>query len=117
MCSYVQEVLEAGKSVNIKNLGAFTYEPIVAAGGNQKNVRGHSLRLRPCFIASDALKETLHRYPGKEEVAPLPGSVFQQGVKMTYLNMIPIAAGTYFKAPVVEASLKALFRGVLDLST
>lgn len=117
MCAYVQEVLEAGKSVSMKNFGAFTFEPIVAAGGNQKNMRGHSLRLRPCFLASDALKETLHRYPGKEEVNIGPGSIYQQGVKMTYLNTVPIAAGTYFKEPVVAATLNAMFRGVLDLST
>merc|ERR1719421_1066460 len=117
MCAYVQEVLEAGKSVNIKTFGAFTFEPIVAAGGNQKNARGHSLRLRPCFLASDALKETLHRYPGKEEVAPAHGSVYQQGIKMTYLNTVPIAAGTYFKEPVVAASLRAMFAAVLDLAT
>jgi len=117
MCTYVQEVLEQGKSVHIKGLGAFTYEPIVAGGGNQKNSRGHSLRLRPCFVASDALKETLHRYPGKEEVSIGPGSIYQQGVKMTYLNTVPIAAGTYYKEPVVAASLAAFFRGVLDLST
>lgn len=35
MCAYVEEILGQGKSVNVKNFGAFTYEPIVAAGGNQ----------------------------------------------------------------------------------
>lgn len=36
---------------------------------------------------------------------------------MTYLNTVPIAAGTYYKEPVVAASLGAIFRAVLDLST
>jgi len=116
MCTFIQEKLEQGKSVNIPKFGAFTFEPIVTAGGNQKNPRGHRLNLRPCFLCGPELKETLYKYPGKEEVTVNPGSVYQQGVKMQYPNPVPIAAGTYYKSKVVDGTIKALFRGILDLS-
>ena len=32
------------------------------------NPRGNCLGLRPCFICSPDLKETLYKFPGKEEV-------------------------------------------------
>ena len=38
------------------------------------NPRGNCLGLRPCFICSPDLKETLYKFPGKEEVARDPRS-------------------------------------------
>jgi len=116
MCAYISEKLEAGKSVNIPKFGAFTFEPIVSQGGNMLNPRGNCLGLRPCFICSPELKETLYKFPGKEEVTPNPGSIYQQGMKMQYPNPTPIAAGTYYRPAVVDACIKTIFLGILDLS-
>merc|ERR1719456_195352 len=98
MGSYISEKLESGKSVNVLN------------------PRGHCLRLRPCFICAPELKETLYKFPGKEEVTMNPGTIYQQGIKMQYPNPAPISAGVYYRKEVVDACIKAIFLGVLDLS-
>lgn len=116
MCSYIREVLESGKSMNIRTFGAFTFEPIMSAGGHSKNPRGDKLLYRPCFLVAPELRSHLYRYPGKEEMTRQEGSIYQQGCQMSFLNFVPIAAGTYLKEPVIRASLKAFFAAVVDLS-
>jgi hypothetical protein len=117
MCAYIQEVLHTGKSLNIRHFGAFTSESILTGGGNSKNPRGHALKLRPCFLVADDLRETLYRYPGKEEMHTQAGSMYQKGPKMNFLNCTPIAAGTYLKEPVVDSCVRAFFKATLDLAT
>merc|ERR1712216_637545 len=113
MCSYVQEVLDSGKSMNIRTFGSFTFEPILYAGGHAKNPRGDKLHFRPCFLVAPELRKHLYRYPGKEEMTMQEGSIYQQGCQMSFLNYVPIAAGTYLKEPVIRASLKAFFAAVV----
>jgi len=116
MCSYVQEVLDSGKSMNIRTFGSFTFEPILYAGGHAKNPRGDKLHFRPCFLVAPELRKHLYRYPGKEEMTMQEGSIYQQGCQMSFLNYVPIAAGTYLKEPVIRSSLQAFFSAVVDLS-
>jgi len=115
MCSYVQEVLDSGKSMNIRTFGSFTFEPILYAGGHAKNPRGDKLHFRPCFLVAPELRKHLYRYPGKEEMTMQEGSIYQQGCQMSFLNYVPIAAGTYLKEPVIRSSLQAFFSAVVDL--
>jgi len=117
MCKYIEEVLLTGKSLNIRTFGSFTQESLLAGGGNTKNPRGHALKLRPCFLVADELRATLFRYPGKEEMHLLHGSIYQQGPKMVFLNCNPIAAGTYLRENVVDSCVRAIFKATLDLAT
>jgi nucleoid DNA-binding protein len=117
LCAYVTEILEAGKSINIRNFGAFTFEPIVESGGHSKNPRGDKLQYRPCFLCAPELRASLYRYPGKEELYNQHGSVYQQGCQMSFLNCVPIAAGTYLKEAVIRSTITALFTAIVDLST
>ncbi|KAF4663823.1 hypothetical protein FOZ61_001369 [Perkinsus olseni] len=117
MSAYIQEILESGKGVRIEHFGAFTFEPLVAPYGNPKNFRSSALRLRPCFVPDDHFKATLRRYAGKEETPVREGSIYQQGINMMYLNKVPIAAGLFLKTQVVVDGVKALFKGVQNLSS
>jgi len=116
LCAFIKEKLDQGKSVNIPKFGAFTFESIVSQSGNVVNPRGYALRLRPCFVCGPELRETLYKFPGKEEITPSTGSIYQQGIKMNYVNPAPIAAGTYYRKEVVDACIKAIFLGIVDLS-
>jgi len=114
MSNYIRENLEAGRSVNVPNFGTLTFEPILCEDpfSNKEQVK-----LRPCLIVNPALKETLYRFPAKEQIrtAPNSGSVYQNGRGATFLNVKPIAAGCYYKQEVISSAIKSLFQGVIDL--
>jgi len=119
-CNYIRECLEQGRSVNVPNFGAFTFEPVLLdnAGFDQSfRATKETVQLRPCFCVNGALKETLYRYPGKEEIRTTPnaGSVYQSGGRVVFLNAKPIAAGCYYNQDVISSTIKALFQGVIDL--
>ena len=81
--SYLRENLLAGKSINIKKFGSFTFDihtelPRIATRNidpqtgleEQRLERKHVHTVRPCFVVDSELKVHLSRYPGKEEITP-----------------------------------------------
>jgi len=115
MSNYLRENLESARAVNIPAFGTFAFEPILLEeefGFNRNRVQ-----LRPCFVANNQLKETLYRYPGKEEIRTTPnsGSVYETGRGACFLNVKPIAAGCYFREDVIHSAIKAFFQAVIDL--
>lgn len=131
LISYVRENLAAGKSINIKRFGAFTFDiatdppKIAMKSGNQPNLDLHEQRLdrknvhhcRPCFVVDQALQMHLTRYLGKEEITPAKSqhSIFQKGFRMVYCNPVPIAQGCLMGKDVVQDALDAIFLAVIDL--
>merc|ERR1719214_84899 len=91
-----------------------TFEPILV-GDPMSNKE--QVKLRPCLIVNPALKETLYRYPAKEQIRTTPnaGSVYEHGRGAMFLNVKPIAAGCYYKQEVISSAIRALFQGVVDL--
>jgi hypothetical protein len=114
MSNYIREHLEAGRSVNVPSFGTMTFEPILCEDpySNKEQVK-----LRPCLIVNPKLRETLYRFPAKEQIrtAPNSGSVYENGRGATFLNVKPIAAGCYYKQEVISSAIKSLFQGVIDL--
>ena len=43
------------------------------------------------------------------------GSIYQQGLRMSYLNPAPIAAGCYFQTDFVRSAIDTMFRAINDL--
>jgi nucleoid DNA-binding protein len=111
----VRQVLESGKSVNIDHFGYFTFQPIFSEQGNQRNIRESQLSFRPCFMASKELAAALPKYIGKQQVMSTGGSVYQQGVRMTYLNSHAIGTDAQYDARVVADAVTAIFKGVAAL--
>jgi len=114
MSNYIRENLEAGKSVNVPLFGTLTFEPILCEDpfSNKEQVK-----LRPCLIVNPKLRETLYRFPAKEQIRTTPncGSVYENGRGAMFLNVKPIAAGCYYKQEVISSAIKSLFQGVIDL--
>jgi hypothetical protein len=108
-CEYLKERLMDYKGINVKNLGAFTYEvntDLPKTGSNFSSTNMKSLgelivekrtthRLRPCFVIDPKFKKLLSRFKDKEELIKTKSqsSIYQKGFQMTYCNPIPIAAG------------------------
>jgi hypothetical protein len=115
MSNYIRENLEGARSVNIPNFGTFTFEPILMDDPMRYN-RERTM-LRPCFVVNNQLRETLYRYPGKEEIRKTPNSasVYAEGRGATFLNVKPIAAGCYYREEVISSAIRAFFQGVIDL--
>ena len=66
--------------------------------------------------ASTELRETLNRFPGKEEVRGVCGGIYQQGVQIRFLNTVPIAMGAYYKEDVVRSAINVMLKAIVDLS-
>ena len=110
-CEYLKERLMDYKGINVKNLGAFTYEvntDLPKTGSNFSSTNMKSLgelivekrtthKLRPCFVVDAKFKKLLSRFKDKEELIKTKSqsSIYQKGFQMTYCNPIPIAAGWY----------------------
>jgi hypothetical protein len=108
-CEYLKERLMDYKGINVKNLGAFTYEvntDLPKTGSNFSSTNMKSLgelivekrtthKLRPCFVIDPKFKKLLSRFKDKEELIKTKSqsSIYQKGFQMTYCNPIPIAAG------------------------
>lgn len=112
-CEYLKERLMDYKGINVKNLGAFTYEvntDLPKTGSNFSSTNMKSLgelivekrtthKLRPCFVIDPKFKKLLSRFKDKEELIKTKSqsSIYQKGFQMMYCNPIPIAAGWYNK--------------------
>lgn len=83
LTTYLDENLRKGKSVNIRNFGAFTFDistelPKISRREinpetdifSQRAERKHVHTLRPCFVVDKNLQTHLIRYKGKEEIVP-----------------------------------------------
>lgn len=131
LIEYLQNNLRAGRSVNIKRFGSFTFDiatelPRIAtksaATGSfdleeQRLDRKHVHHVRPCFVVDSFLQQHLIHYPGKEEILPAKSqnSVFQKGFRMIYCNPVPIAAACMLGKDVVQDALNTIFLAIVDL--
>jgi len=111
----VRQVLESGKSVNIEHFGSFTFEALFSAEGNHRNIREGKLTFRPCFIPAKDLLTSLPKHQAKQQVMHTGGSVYQQGIRMTYLNSFAIGSEAHYEARVVTDAVWAIFKGVAAL--
>lgn len=110
---FLRESMESGRSVHVKGFGTFAFEPTVLKR-SKTTPASTVLSLRPCFIASRELEQNVRR--GKKElVHQVNGSVYQQAVRMTYLNPVPIAHGCYLKVDFVKSGIEVIFRAISDL--
>jgi len=89
LIEYLNNNLRAGRSVNIKGFGSFTFDietelPRIATKStsmtavnsaafnldDQRLDRKHVHNVRPCFVVDSGLQGHLIHYPGKEEIVP-----------------------------------------------
>lgn len=88
LIEYLSNNLRAGRSVNIKRFGSFTFDidtdlpriatksSTIGSGGNfidlqdVRLARKHVHQVRPCFVVDDFLQPHLIHYAGKEEIRP-----------------------------------------------
>lgn len=130
LVTYLNNNMRAGKSVNIKKFGAFTFDiqtelpkisqrRITAESSRDADVkdRKHIHKLRPCFVVDPVIKKHLVRYKGKEEIsfAGSQKSIFQQGFKMIYANPVPVASGCQMGVDVVRSCLDIIYKAIEDL--
>ncbi len=113
---FIHDAIEEGRGVHIASFGTFTFEPIVTSNGNERNVSGSRVSLRPCFIPARQLNENLGPASRKDQLENhIQGSIYQQGIRVSYLNPVPVAQGVYYRTDFVKGALLILFKGVLDL--
>ena len=136
LVEYLNNNLRAGRSVNIKRFGSFTFDidtelPRIATKGtslsainsghfnleDQRLDRKHVHSLRPCFVVDQFVQTHLTHYPGKEEITPAhsQNSIFQKGFRMIYCNPVPIAAACLLGKEVVTDALNTIFLAIVDL--
>uniref|UniRef100_A0A0G4I9G0 CCDC81 HU domain-containing protein n=1 Tax=Chromera velia CCMP2878 TaxID=1169474 RepID=A0A0G4I9G0_9ALVE len=118
MCNYIQEQLEQSRSVCIQGLGTFTFEQHVTPTNTDSHFCKDRTILRPCFVCDPKLQDKLHRFRPKEELRgeyTNPGTVYQIGREVQYLNFAPIAAGCYVRPDVVRDAIRAMVKAVCNL--
>ena len=130
LITYLDNKLRAGQSVNIKKLGAFTFDiqtelprvnvrHITASSRmeDDRAARRHIHKVRPCFVVDPVLKQHLVRYKGKEEISPAGSqkSIFQQGFRVIYANPVPIASACQMGVEIVKQVLEAIYKAIEDL--
>jgi hypothetical protein len=97
--------MESGRGVNIPHFGALTFEPSNQAAG---------MNLRPCFIPNQELAALIKDRKTQLDVT-VEGSIYQQGIRMSYLNPVPIAAACYLPTDFVKSSIDLIFKAINDL--
>ena len=105
MSIYVSEALAEGRGVNVKHFGCFTFEP---------HPNGSVMRLKPCFVPSPELRKHLSLMKDAL-VHPVEGSIYQQGIRVSYLNPVPIASGCFLDPIFVGNTVLTLIKAVVDL--
>jgi len=130
MITYLDNTLRSGKSINVKNFGAFTFDIVtdlpkisqrqIRADSDmnyEREERKHVHKLRPCFVIDPVLKKHLNRYKGKEEISPAGSqkSIFQQGFKTIYANPVPVASACQMGTDVVRSTLNMIYKAIEDL--
>ena len=127
---YIQENLAAGRSVNVKNFGCFTFNvqtelPKIADRAispkmdifTKRAERSNIHHLKPVFCVDPKIQYHLTRYPGKEEISPAfsQHSIYQKGYRTIYANPVPVANGACMGADVTKDALNTMFRAIVDL--
>jgi len=130
LVTYLDNQLRAGKSVNIRKFGAFTFDietelpkisrPVIKAEldlDSRRAERAHIHHLKPRFVIDKDLQSLCIRYHGKEQITPAKSqkSIFQQGFRMIYANAVPIAAACQMGKDVVEDTLRTIFLAIQDM--
>merc|ERR1712167_272880 len=128
---YLGNNIVAGRSVNVKNFGSFTFNiqtelpkihgqrsvspkvDIFTQRVERKNIH----HLKPVFVVDPNLSYHLVRHHGKEEISPAISqhSIYQKGYRTIYANPVPIANGAAMGADVTKDTLNTLFRAIVDL--
>lgn len=133
LVTYLDQHLRAGRSVNIKGFGAFTFDietelPKIAnsvfgkgpcmkdldhARAERKNIH----HLKPRFVIDESLQSLTIRYHNKEQITPAKSqrSIFQKGYRMIYANPVPIAAACQMGKDVVDDTLRTIFLAIKDM--
>jgi hypothetical protein len=107
--------MEEGRGINIAWFGTFTFDAL-RTDGNPRNLNGQGIRLKPCFLPSKELRRSLRQVENKDCLSHhVCGSIYQQGIRMSYLNPVPIAQGVYFKNDFVRSATDTLFKGIVNL--
>lgn len=130
LIEYIGENVRAGKSVNVKKFGCFTYNiqtelpKIAARNGSPKTdifterlERKNIHHLKPVFVVDPCIQYHLVRYNGKEEISPAISqhSIYQKGFRTIYANPVPVAAAACLGVDVVTDALNTLFLAIQDL--
>lgn len=130
MIEYIGENIKAGRSVNVKKFGCFTYNvqtelPKIAQRNaspkvdifTQRQERKNIHHLKPVFVVDPVLQYHLVRYAGKEEISPSISqhSIYQKGFRTIYANPVPVAAAAMLGTDVVNDALRTLFLAIQDL--
>ena len=130
LIEYVGNNIKAGRSVNIKKFGSFTFNiqtelPKIAQRSispkvdlfTQRQERKNIHHLKPVFVVDPELQYHLVRYPGKEEISPAISqhSIYQKGFRTIYANPVPVAAAACVGADVVKDTLNTIFLAIRDL--
>jgi hypothetical protein len=130
MIEYLANNLRGGRSVNIKNFGAFTFDihtelPKIAIRNmdpnndlsEQRLDRKHVHNVKPCFVLDTGLQQYITRSLHKEEITPAASqhSIFQKGFRMIYCNPVPIAAACLLGKDVVQDALQSIYMAAIDL--
>lgn len=132
LSEYIKENIASGKSVNLKGLGAFSFEidsshvqPAMFSTidfkkqlDEQRAERKHVHKIRPCFVVDSKLKYLLSRFANKEELssAKSQNSIYQQGFGMVFCNPAPIAAASYLGKEAVASAIQAFVEAVGNLA-
>ena len=130
LIEYVGNNIKAGRSVNIKKFGSFTFDimtelPKIATRSispkidifTQRAERKNIHHLTPKFVVDPDLQYHLVRYPGKEQIvtARSQHSIYQKGFRSIYANPVPVAAAACLGKDVVTDALNTIFLAVKDL--
>jgi nucleoid DNA-binding protein len=134
LIEYLSNNLRAGRSVNIKRFGSFTFDietelPRIATKSmsmtatnnfdleDQRLDRKHVHKVRPCFVVDEFLQPHLIHYAGKEEILPAKSqkSIYQKGFRMIYCNPVPISAACLLGKEIVNDALNTIFLAIVDL--
>jgi nucleoid DNA-binding protein len=131
LIEYVHENVKAGRSVNIRNFGCFSYNiktELPKIAGRNVSPRAQDLvthrqerknihHLTPVFVVDPKLQMHLVRYKGKEEISPSISqhSIFQKGFRTIYMNPVPVAAAACLGKDVVTDALNTIFLAIQDL--
>jgi hypothetical protein len=130
-CQYMDDQLRAGRSVNIRKFGAFTYDvetelPKISSGrqvninqgmADQRADRKHIHHLKPRFVVDEKIQYHLNRYHNKEQISPAKSqkSIYSKGFRMIYANSVPIAAAAQMGKEVVDDTLSTIWLAIEDL--
>lgn len=130
LCEYLSNNIRAGRSVNIKKFGAFTFDmttelPKIATRCISPKVDLATVRmerknvhhLKPVFVVDPAIQMHLTRYAGKEEITPAISqhSIYQKGFRGIYANPVPIASGACLGKEVIVSALNTIWLAIVDL--